>query len=185
MQFTRTSLPGVVVVDIDKLEDMRGFFARTWCAREFAEQGLAPEMVQASVAFNKRKGTLRGIHFQAPPRREARLVRCTAGAAFVVALDLRVDRESFKKTVDVVLSSANRSAVYVPPGVGLGYQTLEDNTEILYQMSQYYDPAGAAGVRWDDPAFGVKWPEDDRTILDRDKAYADFDEARIQGFAGY
>ena len=185
MHFTRTSLPGVVVVDVDKLEDMRGFFARTWCSREFQEHGLAPEMVQASVAFNKRKGTLRGIHFQAPPRREARLVRCTAGAAFVVVVDLRPDRESFKRIVDVVLSSTNHSALYVPPGVGLGYQTLQDNTEILYQMSQYYDPTGAAGFRWDDPAFGIEWPDDNRTILERDRTYPDFDEVRIQGFAGY
>ena len=185
MRFTETSLPGAVLVDIDKLEDTRGFFARTWCGREFAEHGLESELAQASIAFNQRKGTLRGIHFQAPPRREARLIRCTAGTAFVVVLDLRPDRESFKKSIDVVLSASNHRAFYVPPGFGLGYQTLENNTEILYQMSSYYDPSGSAGVRWDDPAFGIRWPEDDRTILARDNAYPDFDESQVSGFSGY
>lgn len=185
MRFTTTSLPGVVIVDVDRREDTRGFFARTWCAREFAEHGLIAEMVQASIAFNTRKGTLRGIHFQSAPRKEARLIRCTAGAAFVVVLDLRPDRESFKSSLDFVVSAANHRAIYVPPGIGLGYQTLEDNTEIYYQMTAYYDPSGAAGVRWNDPAFGIRWPEDDRTIMDRDNAYPDFRVSQVEGFTGY
>jgi dTDP-4-dehydrorhamnose 3,5-epimerase len=185
MQFVETSIPGVVVVDIEKLEDKRGFFARTWCAREFEEHGLAVGMVQASIALNLKKGTLRGIHFQAPPRREVRLVRCTAGAAFVVVVDLRPGRVSFRKSLDFMLTAPNRRAVYVPPGVGLGYQTMEDNTEIFYQMSAYFDPSGAAGFRWNDPAFAIQWPEDRRTILERDNAYPDFDESRVAGFANY
>jgi dTDP-4-dehydrorhamnose 3,5-epimerase len=185
MRFVGTSLPGVTIVDIEPIKDMRGFFARTWCAREFAVGGLSPEMAQASIAFNKRKGTLRGIHFQAPPRKEARLVRCNIGAAFVVVVDLRPDRTTFKKTFDVILSGANRRAVYVPPGLGLGYQSLEDNTEIFYQMSDYYDPSGSAGVRWNDPAFGIRWPDDDRTIVERDNTYPDFQESQVQGFRGY
>jgi dTDP-4-dehydrorhamnose 3,5-epimerase len=185
MRFTETTLPGVVFVDIDKLEDMRGFFARTWCGREFAERGLTSETAQLSIAFNRRKGTLRGIHYQAPPQRECRLVRCTAGAAFVVVLDLRPDSGCFKRSVDTVLSAANHRAAYVPAGFGLGYQTLEDNTEILYQMSAYYDPGSSAGVRWNDPAFGIRWPDDDRTILERDNAYPDFDASQVRNFVGY
>jgi dTDP-4-dehydrorhamnose 3,5-epimerase len=175
----------VVLIEIDRMEDMRGFFARTWCAAEFAKQGLAAEMVQASIAFNKKKGTLRGMHFQAPPRREARLIRCTAGAAFVVVLDLRPDRESFKQSINCTVNAANHRAVYVPPGCALGYQTLEDNTEMYYQMSAYYDPSAAAGVRWNDPAFALRWPQDERTIHPRDDSYPDFKPSDVAGFAGY
>jgi dTDP-4-dehydrorhamnose 3,5-epimerase len=185
MRFTQTRLPGVMLIDVEKLEDTRGFFARTWCGREFAQQGLAAELAQASIAFNRKKGTLRGIHFQAPPRREARLLRCTAGAAFVVVLDLRPRRQSFKHSIDVVLRRADYRALYVPPGLGVGYQTLEDNTEIFYQMSEYYEPSASAGVRWNDPAFGIEWPDDQRIILERDNQYADFDAYAVQGFAEY
>jgi len=174
MLFSATALPGVVVVEIDPIEDLRGFFARTWCAVEFARNGMAAEMVQASIAFNKKKGTLRGIHFQAPPRREARLIRCTAGAAFVVVLDLRPDRESFKRSINCIASAVNHRAIYVPPGCGLGYQTLEDNTELHYQMSAGYDPAGAAGVRWNDPAFAIHWPISDPILSDRDRSWPDY-----------
>ena len=179
------ALPGVFVVDLQRHEDMRGFFARTWCSREFSEAGLASEIVQTSVAYNHKKGTLRGMHWQAPPSREARLVRCTAGSAHAVVADLRPDAATFKRSMSLVLGQENHRAIYVPPGRALGYQTLEDNTEILYKMTDYYDPDKARGFRWNDPAFEIRWPLRDMTILDRDDRYPDFDPAEVEGFAGY
>jgi dTDP-4-dehydrorhamnose 3,5-epimerase len=174
MRFVSTGINGAFVIDIECHEDPRGFFARAFCAREFAEQGIAFNMVQASISWNRKKGTLRGLHYQAPPGREAKMVRCTRGAVFDVIVDLRPDSHSYLQHFSLTLSTENRLAMYIPPGVAHGFQTLVDDTEIFYHMSDYFDPAHARGVRWDDPAFGIKWPADERTINTRDATYAEF-----------
>jgi dTDP-4-dehydrorhamnose 3,5-epimerase len=172
--FTETALPGAWIVDVERLEDSRGFFARTWCEREFAERGLNPRLAQCNVSFNKRRGTLRGLHYQAAPHREAKLIRCTRGAIHDVILDLRPDSPTFKRHVAVVLDAESRRMLYVPEGLAHGFQTLEDDTEVFYQMSAFYAPDHARGVRWNDPAFGIQWPEAERTISERDQRYSDF-----------
>ena len=174
MIFTETALPGAWIVDVERLEDSRGFFARTWCEREFAERGLTTELAQCNVSFNKRRGTLRGLHYQAAPHREAKLIRCTRGAIHDVILDLRPDSPMFKRHVAVVLDAESRRMLYVPEGLAHGFQTLEDDTEIFYQMSAFHAPDHARGVRWNDPAFGIRWPEAERTISERDQRYPDF-----------
>jgi dTDP-4-dehydrorhamnose 3,5-epimerase len=179
MIFLESELHGVRIIEIEELADVRGFFARTWCEREFAQQGLAARMVQASVSYNKKKGTLRGMHYQAYPSEEARLVRCTRGATFNAVVDLRPHSPTFLRHLSLILTAEKHTAVYVPPGCALGFQTLEDDTEVFYQMSTFYAPAYARGFRWDDPAFGLQWPDDDRIILDRDKTYPDFEERLV------
>ena len=174
MIFTETALPGAWIVDVERLDDSRGFFARTWCEREFAERGLNPRLAQCNVSFNKRRGTLRGLHYQAAPHREAKLIRCTRGAIHDVILDLRPDSPTFKRHVAVVLDAESRRMLYVPEGLAHGFQTLEDDTEGFYQMSAFYAPDHARGVRWNDPAFGIQWPEAERTISERDQRYSDF-----------
>jgi dTDP-4-dehydrorhamnose 3,5-epimerase len=160
MQFTETKVSGAYQLDIELMADERGFFARAWCAREFAAHGAVNSLSQISLAFTHRRGTLRGLHFQAPPFEEAKLVRCVRGAAYVVALDLRPDSPTYLHWQGLELTADNRRALYVPPGCAQGYQTLVDQTELLYQMSQFYAPASARGVRYDDPAFGIEWPLD-------------------------
>jgi dTDP-4-dehydrorhamnose 3,5-epimerase len=172
--FTATTLPGAFIIDAERLEDARGFFARTWCERESQARGLNPRIVQCSVSVNKRKGTLRGLHYQAPPHQEAKLVRCTRGSIFDVVVDLRPDSPTYRRHLTVLLSAENGRMVYVPEGCAHGFQTLEDDTEVAYQMSEFYAPESARGVRWDDPAFGIEWPPDDRTIVDRDRTYEPF-----------
>ena len=183
MRFTETELPGAFVVDIEKLVDERGFFARTWCSQEFHEQGLPAEIKQTSIAFNKRKGTLRGMHFSTPPCREGKLIRCIAGSILDVIVDIRPDSPAFLQHIKVELSADMRNGLYVPPGVAHGYQTLQGNTEVLYMMTEAYDPDHAAGFRWNDPAFGIDWPEDRRVILDRDNSYPDFDETKVRAIS--
>ena len=155
-------------------EDQRGFFARTFCRREFEAHGLNSQMVQCNISFNKFKGCLRGMHFQAAPYSEAKLVRCTAGSIYDVIIDLRSSSPGFKQHFGVELSAMNRKMLYVPEGFAHGFQTLEDNTEVFYQMSQYYSPEHSCGVRWDDPAFGIQWPSGERIIVERDRTYPDF-----------
>ena len=174
MIFRSTAIGGVWIVEPEGHVDERGLFARTWCAREFAEHGLADCFVQGSVSHNPRRGTLRGLHYQAEPHAEAKLVRCTRGAIYDVALDLREQSPTFRQHVGVVLDAANRLALYVPEGCAHGFQTLEDDTEVLYQMSAFHAPEAARGVRWDDPAFAIPWPPADRLIGERDRAYPDF-----------
>ena len=174
MIFTETRIPGAFLIEPEPLEDERGFFARTWCQREFKAQGLSPQLVQCSISFNKKKGTLRGMHYQAAPHEEAKLVRCTKGAIYDVILDLRPWSPTFKQHVAVVLSAQNRKMLYVPEGVAHGFQTLEDETEVFYQMSEFYTPEWARGVRWDDPAFDIPWPADARVIAARDRSYSDY-----------
>jgi dTDP-4-dehydrorhamnose 3,5-epimerase len=174
MIFGATSIAGVYLVDVEPHEDHRGLFARTFCEREFAAISSSAHMVQASVSYSRRRGTVRGIHFQQPPSCEAKLVRCIRGRAFDVVVDLRPDSKTYTHHFAVDLDAVSRRAVYIPPGLGHGFQTLEDDTEIFYQMGDYADAKVAAGVRWNDPAFAIKWPLSDVTINQRDASYPDF-----------
>jgi dTDP-4-dehydrorhamnose 3,5-epimerase len=174
MIFQETKLKGAFIIEPERLEDERGFFARTWCKREFKTHGLNPELVQCNISFNKKRGTLRGMHYQVAPCEEVRLVRCTMGAIFDVTIDLRPDSQTFKQWFSVELTVENRKMLYIPEGFAHGFITLEDNTEVFYQMSEFYAPECARGVRWNDPAFNILWPEDVVEISDRDKQYPDF-----------
>jgi dTDP-4-dehydrorhamnose 3,5-epimerase len=174
VHFSATELPGVHVVDLERREDDRGYFARTFCEDEFRAHGLEPRVTQASVSHNRRRGTLRGMHYQASPHEEAKLVRCTRGAIFDVALDLRRDSPSFRRWYAVELSADNGRALYVPPGVAHGFQTLDDDTDVLYQMSEPHHPDAARGVRFDDPQFAIPWPLERPIVNERDRAYPDF-----------
>jgi dTDP-4-dehydrorhamnose 3,5-epimerase len=172
--FTPTPLAGAFIVEPEPREDARGLFARTWCRRELEAHGLETRIAQCSTSFNKRKGTLRGMHYQAAPLAETKLVRCTRGAMFDVIIDLRPDSPTFTRHTAVTLSAENRTALYVPVGFAHGFQTLEDDTEVFYQISEFYSAEHARGVRWDDPAFGIAWPDDERIITERDRSYPDF-----------
>jgi dTDP-4-dehydrorhamnose 3,5-epimerase len=174
VKFVRTTLPGAFRVEMDRLEDDRGFFARSWCAREAEEQALNPRVAQCNVSFNRRRGTLRGMHFQAAPHEEAKLVRCTRGALFDVIVDLRLNSPTFRKWEAFELTDGNGLAIYVPAGFAHGFQTLVDDTEVLYQMSEFYVGASARGVRWNDPTFGILWPLSDPILSARDATFADF-----------
>jgi dTDP-4-dehydrorhamnose 3,5-epimerase len=176
--FRETALGGAFVVELERIEDERGYFARTFCAREFREHGLTAEVVQANTSFNRRKGTLRGLHFQAAPHEEAKLVRCTRGAVYDVIVDLRPSSPTFRRWVSVELTAENGTMLFVPEGFAHGYQTLEDDTETAYLMTAYYEPSAGRGVRWDDPAFGIDWPGvEERTINERDRSWPDFNPA--------
>jgi dTDP-4-dehydrorhamnose 3,5-epimerase len=159
VRFTETALPGVWIVDVAPIEDERGFFARTFDADEFGRRGLCPAFPQCSVSFNRREGTLRGMHYQAPPHGEVKLVRCTAGAIYDVALDLRPGSPARGSWAAVELSAANRRMLYIPEGVAHGFQTLAGDSEVYYQISELYHPESARGVRWDDPRFSIGWPD--------------------------
>lgn len=174
MIFTETKLQGAFILELEKREDYRGFFARSWCQREFQAHNLNPRLVQCNISFNRMKGTLRGMHYQAAPLAEAKLVRCTAGALYDVIIDLRPDSPTYKQHVGEVLSAANYKMLYVPEGFAHGFQTLRDDTEIFYQMSEFYSPEHARGVRYNDPAFGIKWMIGNPVIVDRDRNYPDF-----------
>jgi len=174
MKFLQTSIPGVFEIQTQPVTDERGFFARTWCREEFQSHGLSAELAQCSLSYNAKKGTLRGLHFQAAPYREAKLVRCTQGAIFDVALDLRADSPAFKRWTAATLSAADRNMFYIPEGCAHGFLTLEDSTEVFYQISQVYDAGSARGVRWNDPAFGIEWPAGVEVISQRDRGYPDF-----------
>jgi dTDP-4-dehydrorhamnose 3,5-epimerase len=172
--FTETKVQGAFIIDLERHEDVRGFFARTWCEREFADHGLNPGLVQCSLSFNRKKGTLRGMHYQAAPHEEAKLIRCTMGAIFDAMIDLRPGSPSFKAAVDVILTPENRRMLYIPEGCAHGFQTLVDDTEVFYQMSHPYVAECSRGVRWNDPAFGISWPPGERILIDRDRNYPDF-----------
>jgi dTDP-4-dehydrorhamnose 3,5-epimerase len=174
MIFTETLIAGAYVIEVERIEDNRGFFARTWCQREFERNGLSPRLVQCSVSFNNRKGTLRGMHYQAAPHAEAKLVRCTAGAIYDVIVDLRPDSRTLCQWFGVELTAESRRALYIPEGLAHGFLTLADETEVFYQMSEFYAPDSARGVRWDDPAFNIRWPAPVAVISPRDAAYPDF-----------
>lgn len=173
MIFSETPLPGAVIIDPERLEDDRGFFARTWCVREFEAHGLNPRLVQCSISFSKKKGTLRGLHYQAAPYQEAKLVRCTRGAIHDVIIDLRPESRTYMQHIAAMLSADNRRTLYVPEGFAHGFQTLEDGTEVEYQITEFHMPEQARGIRWNDPAFGILWPNTNPIMLDRDRNYPD------------
>jgi dTDP-4-dehydrorhamnose 3,5-epimerase len=174
MTFHETRLQGVWEIHLEPKPDERGFFARCWCQKEFERHGLNSKLVQCSVSYNARKGTLRGLHYQAEPYPESKLVRCTRGAIYDVVVDLRPHSPTFKHWVAVVLTASNQHMVYVPEGCGHGFLTLEDESEALYQMSEFYHGELSCGVRWDDPAFQVVWPGTVEVISERDRTYPNF-----------
>ncbi|MCF6147978.1 MAG: dTDP-4-dehydrorhamnose 3,5-epimerase [Candidatus Kuenenia sp.] len=178
MIFTETKLKGAFIIEPERLEDERGFFARTWCKREFKKQGLNPELVQCNISFNKKKGTLRGMHYQEAPHEEAKLVRCTMGAIYDVIIDIRPDSQTYKKWFSVELTVENRKMLYIPEGFAHGFLTLEDNTEVFYQMSEFYAPEHAKGIKWNDPAFNIHWPIEISIISDKDKSYDNWNDKR-------
>jgi len=173
MIFSPTKLQGAFIIDIEHREDDRGFFARSWCQDEFAAHGLNPRLVQCNVSFNRKRGTLRGLHLQVTPYAEAKLVRCTRGRLYDVAVDLRKDSATFRQWVAVELSAENRRMLYVPEGMAHGFETLEDETEVFYQMSEFHHPEAARGVRWNDAALGIAWPLVPPVLSDKDRAYPD------------
>lgn len=158
MRLRQCELAGAFIVEPEPAIDERGFFARLFCRREFEERGLTAEFVQSSISFNRRRGTLRGLHFQVAPREEVKLVRCTAGAIFDVIVDLRPDSRTRRGWTAVELSAHNRLTLYVPRGFAHGFQTLTDDAEVLYQISELHSPEHARGIRWNDPALGIAWP---------------------------
>jgi dTDP-4-dehydrorhamnose 3,5-epimerase len=174
MIFAALAIAGSYQIDIEPRADERGMFARSYCAAEFAAHQLPSGFVQCNVSFNPQRGTLRGLHYQDAPKPEAKLVRCTRGAAFDVIVDLRRDSPSFRRWVGIELTADNRRAVFVPEGCAHGFQTIAADTELFYQMSEFYEPELARGVRWNDPAFGVAWPLSSPILSDRDARFADF-----------
>ena len=177
MIFTETELPGAYVLDLERREDDRGFFARAWCVNELGEHGLVTRIVQANVSFNNRKGTLRGMHMQVAPHAEVKVIRATRGSILDVIVDLRPGSPTFKRWTGVELSAANGRALYVPEGFAHGYQTLEDDTETFYLVSEFYAPDAERGLRWDDPAFGIEWPDPEGAILsEKDASWPDWSE---------
>lgn len=174
MIFSETRLKGAFLVGLNPQVDGRGHFARTFCAREFEAHGLNPRVVQCNVSYNKRKGTLRGMHWQAQPHAEAKLVRAVRGSICDVIVDLRPDSPTYLQHVAVELSSINGQMLYIPEGFAHGFQTLDDDTEVFYQMSEFYAPGFGCGARWDDPVFGIPWPLADPIMNDRDRSWPDF-----------
>jgi dTDP-4-dehydrorhamnose 3,5-epimerase len=194
MLFKETTLKGAFLIEIEKLEDHRGFFARSFCVREFEKHGLNPRSVQCNISYNRKKGTLRGMHLQVPPFAEAKLVRCTHGAIYDVIVDLRPDSETYCQWIGVELSApssqrpngrspsaadcsllpADYRMLFIPEGFAHGFITLEDYTEVFYQMSEFFAPGSARGFRWNDPIFNIKWPMEPVVISERDRSYADF-----------
>jgi dTDP-4-dehydrorhamnose 3,5-epimerase len=174
MTFHETKIPGVFEIRLECTPDERGFFARTWCQTEFKQHGLNPKLVQCNISFNTRKGTLRGMHYQSAPFAETKLVRCTNGAIYDVVIDLRPQSQTFKSWTSAVLTAENRNMLYVPEGCGHGFLTLEDGSEVFYQMSEVYNADSARGVRWNDPAFQITWPAEVEVISERDRTYPDF-----------
>jgi len=181
LRFTQTPLRGAYVIDPDLLEDERGFFARTFCAREFAEHGLERVVAQSNLSYNHAKGTLRGMHYQVAPSEEAKLVRCTSGAIFDVIIDLRLESPTYQSHFGVELSAANRRALYVPELFAHGYQTLADGTEVTYQVSEFYTPGSEQGLRHDEPAFGIEWPLPVTVISEKDRSWPPFRAASPAG----
>lgn len=179
MIFKETKLKGVFIIQPERLKDERGFFARTWCQREFETHGLNPNLVQCNISFNKKRGTLRGMHHQVAPHEEAKLVRCTIGAIYDVIIDLRPNSPTFKEWISSELTAENRKMIHIPEGFSHGFMTLGDNTEVFYQMSEFYDPECTRGVRWNDPAFDIAWPEEVTVISEKDKQYPDFRYSQI------
>lgn len=180
MQFESAQIKDAWVIDTNAHADPRGHFARAFCAREFVAQGLPASFVQSSLSFNRQRGTIRGLHFQWPPSAEGKLVRCVRGRVFDVMVDIRPDSVTFLRHVGLELSAERINAVYIPPGVAHGFQTLEDASEVLYEMTDFYVPSLSDGFPFDDPAFGVRWPVEVTTVSDRDRDAPQFDKARYE-----
>ena len=174
MKFHETELKGAFIIEPEKRADDRGFFARSWCQKEFEQHGLVPRVVQANISNNKRKGTLRGMHYQASPYEETKLVRCTRGAIYDVIIDVRPDSSTYRRWIGVELTASNYKMLYVPEGFAHGFQTLEADTEVIYQVSQFYTPSAERGIRWNDPVFQVKWLKPVETISEKDANWPDF-----------
>jgi dTDP-4-dehydrorhamnose 3,5-epimerase len=172
--FQTTKLPGAFLIELERKEDERGFFARAWCENEFAEHHLEGKIVQCNISFNKKRGTLRGMHYQSHPHAEIKVIRCTRGSIYDVIVDLRPESPQYKQYLSVILSAETRSMLYVPKGFAHGFQTLEDETEVFYHMSEHYTPHAAKGFRWNDPAFKISWPDAVRIISERDCSYPNF-----------
>jgi dTDP-4-dehydrorhamnose 3,5-epimerase len=170
MIFKETPLKGAFTIEIEPIEDERGLFARTWCKKEFEAHGLNSDLVQCNTSFNKIKGTLRGMHYQASPHGEAKLVRCTMGSIYDVIIDIRNDSATYLQWFACELTAENRRMLYVPIGFAHGFQTLEDNTEVFYQMSEYYYPEYAQGIRWDDSVLGIDWPINEKILSAKDRS---------------
>lgn len=179
MIFTETVLKGAFIIEPERIVDERGFFARSWCQREFKEHGLEEHVLQCNLSNNKKRGTLRGMHYQVPPFAETKLVRCTRGALYDVIIDLRPNSKTFLKWIGEKLTADNYRMLYVPRGFAHGFQTLEDDSEVFYQMSQVYAPECSRGVRWDDPLFSIVWPEAERTISAKDRQYENSDPSQF------
>ena len=175
MTFKETKLQGAFIVELEKFEDERGFFAHSWSETEFAKNGLDPRVAECSISFNRKRGTLRGMHYQAAPHGQVKVVRCTKGSLYDVIIDLRIGSPTFKQWVGVELTAENRRMLYIPTDFAHGFQTLEDDTEVFYQMSAAYAPESGRGVRWNDAAFGIDWPGAPEIIInERDRTYFDF-----------
>ena len=175
MRFVQTDIPGCAIVEIEPHEDERGGFARTWCQHEFDGAGLPSRLVQCSVSRNRKRGTMRGLHFQLPPSREGKLVRCTRGAIFDVVVDLRSASRRYLGHVSVDLTADNCRAIFIPPGCAHGFQTLQDDTDVFYQMTDVFAPDLSAGLRWNDPELAIEWPIDEAIMNGRDRDYPDLD----------
>ena len=180
MIFEETEFEGLYIIKIEKLIDERGYFARSWDEKDFEEKGLNSKLLQCNVSFNHNKGTLRGMHYQKEPYQEAKLIRCTKGKIFDVVIDLRINSKNFKKWLSFELNEENHKMLYVPEGFAHGFQTLEDNTEIFYQMTQNYMPNFANGIRWNDPMFNINWPIKEPILSKKDQRFTDFNQKNVQ-----
>jgi dTDP-4-dehydrorhamnose 3,5-epimerase len=174
MIFTETKLKGAYIIELEPIIDQRGFFARSFCQKEFEQHGIRMNIAQCNISYNKEKGTLRGMHYQAAPHEEAKIVSCIRGLIYDVIIDLRKDSSTYREWIAVELSEAHYKMLYVPKGFAHGFLTLEDNTEVFYHMSEFYAPGFGQGVRWNDPTFGITWPGEANIISDQDRSYPDF-----------
>jgi dTDP-4-dehydrorhamnose 3,5-epimerase len=180
MNIISAPIPEVKIIELQKHEDDRGYFARTWCRKELAEAGIDMVIAQCNISFNKHRGTLRGMHYQVPPNTEQKIVFCIKGSIFDVAIDLRPDSPTFAKYFGIELSAENKKQLYIPDGFAHGFLTTDDNTEIYYLMGNFYAPSAGRGVRYNDPRFGIQWPEEIAFINGRDAAYPDASEEKIR-----
>ncbi|MFO7667387.1 MAG: dTDP-4-dehydrorhamnose 3,5-epimerase [Desulfobacterales bacterium] len=175
MIFIETKLQGAFIIDVQRMEDDRGFFCRSFCRHEFSKFGLNPEIAQCNISFNRHAGTLRGMHYQVEPHAEDKIVRCTRGGLYDVIIDLRKESPTYKQWTALELTEDNRRMIYIPKGCAHGFQTLVNNTEVFYEMSEFYHPESAIGIRWNDPVFGIQWPRVERLIIsDRDRNWPDY-----------
>jgi len=184
MKFEALELSDAFLIELEPHVDNRGLFARTWCAEEFAGAGLPAEIVQTNLSLTLLRGAIRGLHYQRPPSREGKVVRCLKGGIFDVIVDIRPDSQTFLRHLGAELTPFNRSALYIPPGFAHGFQTLEPETEVWYQMTDRYQPGLSGGLRWDDPALGIEWPLKPTSMNERDATYPDLDRDEIECFRG-